>query len=326
MKSGTRITASVLCAAAVLLTGCGHGKPVTQDDIRLPALWRGNSDSFTADGKVLRFYDSGILIDGCAVPSEEFYVFSNPDGDKLFYDMQGRFRAYQYHMTSAYDCSYDPDTMRPEPPAPGEPVQTRTVRTVPADAGIPEEETPDTSTDEPVQMSDREMIRLSLDGWWTPPDEEAYRTQANGDLNMLVPDFKEYTEHDEVICQYDAASGEYIPCRMTARRRYGEAAADRAEIVINIARTVEVVTVEYADISEKDAAAVSEQFTPKAHAFAEEYFKKLYGGAFQGISGISGSCRSISGKVYGFYTVTGTVTEIGLHADEISEDLILSAD
>lgn len=318
MKYKARITASVLCAAALLLTGCSRSKTVAQDKIKLPELWWIGSENFTADGKVTRSYDSGILIDGCAVPSEEFYVFSNPDGDRLFYDLQGRFRAYQYHITSAYDCSCDPIVNRSDPPEPGAVLQTVPVGTIPVS------ETPDENGDALVQMSNREMIRLSLDGWWAPPDEEDYRTEANADLKYLVPDFNKYTEHDEVIEQYDAASGEYTPCRVTARRRYGNAAADKAEIIINIARTVEDVTVEYADISEKEADAVSEQFTAKARAFAEEYFPKQYSESYQGISGISCNCRSIGGKVYGFCTVTCTVGESGQSAAEISEEFIVS--
>lgn len=318
MKHKARITASVLCTAALLLTGCSRSKPVPQDKIKLPGLWWIGSDNFTADGTVTQYYDSGIRIDGCDIPSEEFYVFSDPDGNKLFYDLQGRFRAYQYHITSAYDCSCDPIMNMPDPSLSKEPVQKRIAQ------AVPDLEVPDENGDAPVQMSDREMIRLSLDGWWTPPDEEDYRTEANADLKYLVPDFNKYTEHDEVIEQYDAVSGEYTPCRVTARRRYGNAAADRAEIIINIAQTVEDVTVEYADISEKEADAVSEQFTEKARAFAEDYFKKQYGESYQGISGIRCDCRKIGGKVYGFCTVTCTVGESGQPAAEISEEFIVS--
>ena len=310
----------LICAAALLLTGCGRSKTVTQDDIRLPDIWWIGSDSFTADGTVLRYYDSGIPVNGCDIPSEEFYQFSNPDGDKLFYDKQGRFRAYQYHTTSAYDCSYDPNTNRKEP---DDPSQTHKAEARPVENGIVENETPDENTGAPVQMSDREMIRLSLDRGWAPQPDDMYREQAYDTLEMLVPDFKEYTETEEAICQYDAASGTFTPCRVTAKRRYGEAAADRAEVIANIAGTVEDVTVEYADIT--DPAAVSEQLTAEARAFAEDYFRKQYGERFQGISAVSGRCRSISGKVYGFFSVSGTVGEPGQPANEIRENFIVTA-
>lgn len=306
----------LICAAALLLTGCGRSKTVTQDSIRLPDIWWIGADSFTADGTVLRHYDSGIPVNGCDIPSEEFYQFSNPDGDKLFYDKQGRFRAYQYHTTSAYDCSYDPNTNRKEP---DDPAQTQKAEALPVG-----NETPDPDTGEPVQMSDREMIRLSLDGGWAPQPDNMYREHAYDALEMLIPDFKEYTEREDAICQYDAVSGTFTPCRVTARKRYGEAAADTAEIIANIAGTVEDVTVEYADIT--DPAAVSDQLTAKARTSAEEYFRKQYAERFQGISDVSGSCRSISGKVYGFFTVSGTVGEPGQQAAEISEDFILSAE
>ena len=321
MKHKARITTSVLCAAALLLTGCSRSKTVAQDKIKLPGLWWIGSDNFTADGTVTQYYDSGIRIGGCDIPAEEVYVFSNPDGDRLFYDLQGRFRAYQYHITSSYDCSCDPIMNMPDPSLSKEAVQKRIAQ------AVPDLEVPDENGDAPVQMSDREMIRLSLDGWWTPPPPENrddYRIQVSQTLEALVPDYKMYTEQDKAICQYDAASGEYIPCRVTAERRYGEAAADKAGIVINIAGTVEDVTVEYADISEKEADAVSEQFTGKARAFAEDYFPKQYGKSYQGISGIRCDCRKIGGKVYGFCTVTCTVGESGQSVAEISEEFIVS--
>ncbi len=323
MKHKARITASVLCAAALLLTGCSRSKTVAQDKIKLPGLWWIGSENFTADGKVTRSYDSGIRIGGCDIPTEEVYVFSNPDGDKLFYDLQGRFRAYQYHITSAYDCSCDPIMNMPDPSLSKEAVQKRIAQTVPVGT-IPVSETPDENGDAPVQMSDREMVRLSLDGWWAPSPKDNYSVQVSYALNTLVPDYREYTELNEVIEHYDETSGEYTPCRVTARRRYGNAAADKAGIVINIAGTVEDVTVEYADISEKEADAVSEQFTEKARAFAEEYFPKQYGESYQGISGIRCDCRKIGGKVYGFCTVTCTVGESGQSAAEISEEFIVS--
>ena len=321
MKHTARITASVLCTAALLLTGCSRSKPVTQDSIKLPEVWWIGADSFTPDGTFVQFYDSGIPVDGCDIPSEEFYQFSNPDGDKLFYDKQGRFRAYQYHITSAYDCSYDPSTNRKEP---DDPAQTHKVEALPVENGIVENETPDENTDAPVQMSDREMIRLSLDSGWAPYPDDLYREQAYDTLEMLVPDFRKYTERDEAICQYDAVSGIFTPCRVTVGRRYGEAVADRAEVIANIADTVEDVKVEYADIA--DPAAVSEQLTAKTRSFAEDYFRRQYGSSFQGFSGISGNCRSISGRIYGFFAVSGTVGEHGQPALEISENFIVCAD
>ena len=106
----------IISAAAALLNGCGtdpsanetipsaeqtkapvSAQSAPQAKFALPDLsvLGISTDAFSADEPYTAVYSQGELAYDGEAPSETFYAFRNPDDDRLYYDMQGRFRSYQ---------------------------------------------------------------------------------------------------------------------------------------------------------------------------------------------------------------------------------------
>lgn len=205
------------------------------------------------------------------LPSEQFTVYKNEQGDKLLFDAHGRLRGYSDVMHTIWrdDSDWPEDSV------------THTYEESDGNGGF-------------IRMLplDRSELR----------SEQEYREAAYSILNTVVPDFGLYTERDEkILYQYEGYST-FIPCTISASRPYAAYISDNVSIELKVDGTLESFSIEYADIADSSASDTLYNSAAELCAKCQRELSPDFIGICEEDS--HGYCANIGGTLYGFFTFT----------------------
>ncbi|MCR4760003.1 MAG: hypothetical protein K5705_07000 [Oscillospiraceae bacterium] len=227
------------------------------------------------------------------LPTEQFTVYKNERGDRLFFDGYGRLRGYSDRVQTSWN--YEPE--HPEEPEDSGTYYSSFQGTLPSGSDLDsylikyEESDGNGGFLRSVRL-DESQLR----------SEQEYRDTAYSILNAVVPDFDLFTDREEkILYQYEGTSI-FVPCSVSASRSYAEYISDKAYVDLKADGTLESFSIEYADIADPSASDT-------LHNSAAELCARCQRELSPDFIRISeeesyGYCANIGGQLYGFFTFT----------------------